>query len=221
MKKLVVLCLSLLILMILVPGCVTVQTPVPVSTTPAGQAPVIGSFSSSPSSGGTQTLVWNVSGANSVSIDNGIGQVDFAGSRVISPVTITTYTLTATNASGTTTNSQIVNNTAYSPEPVAFRVTNVTATSNQSTYEGSCPKTLTFSATITANGPGTITYRWERSDYNWGHMQSMTFTEAGSQSVTLNYDLGETSSGWYRVNVFTPSNIVSNPIIYTITCLNN
>jgi hypothetical protein len=101
---------------------------------------------------------------------------------------------------------------------VPFRVTSVTATSALSTYTGSCPKTFTFYATITANGPGTITYRWERNDYNWGSIQSMTFNEAGSQSITLNYDLAETASGWYRVNILSPRNIVSNQVIYTVNC---
>ena len=221
MKKLVFLSLTLLSLAILIPGCITVSPPTSLTNPPAGQVPVIGSFSSSPSTGGTQTLAWNVTGASSVSIDNGIGQVDLVGSRVISPATITTYTLTATNAAGTNSSSaQItVNDTAYSPAPVPFAVTRVTGTAAQPTYTGSCPRTFTFYATITANGPGTVTYRWERSDDNWGHIQSMTFNAAGSQTISLNYDLGETASGSYKINVLTPNNITSPPINYTVNCL--
>jgi len=190
----------------------------PLTNPPAGQVPVIGTFSSSPSSGGTQTLTWNVSGASSVSIDNGIGQVDGTGSRVISPTSITTYTLTATNAAGTNSEQTTVNNTAYSPEPVPFGATLVTATSAQSIYTGSCPTTFTLNATITANGPGTITYRWDRSDYRWGHIQSMTFDAAGSKSITLNVDFPETASGWYKVTILSPNSIESNKVTYTINC---
>jgi hypothetical protein len=83
-----------------------------------GQVPVIGTFSSSPSTinpGGTQTLMWNVTGANSVSIDNGIGQVDVVGSRVISPASSTTYTLTATNSAGTITSSAVTTVNSVAP----------------------------------------------------------------------------------------------------------
>jgi len=202
----------------LIPACITIAPPASQVTPPAVQVPVIGTFNSVPSTGGTQTLVWDVTGANSVSIDNGIGQVAVVGSRVISPITVTTYTLTATNSAGTTTSSKQVNNTAYSPAPTTFEITRVTGYAEAPVYTGHCPRTFTFYATITANGPGTITYRWERNDGNWGHIQSMTFTEAGSQTVTLNYDLGETASGSYKVNVLTPSNIPSGPINYSITC---
>jgi len=101
---------------ILIPGCFTVQAPAAQIT--SGQVPVIGAFSSSPStinSGGTQTLMWNVTGANSVSINNGIGQVDVVGTRVISPASSTTYILTATNSSGTTTSSAVTTVNTIAP----------------------------------------------------------------------------------------------------------
>ena len=77
---------------------ISVPAPNPVS---AG-IPAFGyrEFSSTPStinSGGTSTLLWNVTGANSVSIDQGIGLVDVAGTRVVSPAASTVYTISATN----------------------------------------------------------------------------------------------------------------------------
>jgi len=118
LKKLVFLALSLLSLAIFIPGCVTSQPPAAQITPPVGQVPVISAFSSSPSAinpGGTQTLMWNVTGANSVSIDNGIGQVDIVGTRVISPASSTTYTLTATNSTGTATSSAVTTINAVAP----------------------------------------------------------------------------------------------------------
>src|SRR4030042_928619 len=105
MKRLVFLSLSLLLLVILIPGCFTFQTPPPVTIPPAGTPSVIGIFSSNPptiNAGGTSTLLWNVTGANSVSIDQGIGLVDAAGTRVVSPTKSTVYTMSATNSAGTT-----------------------------------------------------------------------------------------------------------------------
>jgi|GEM_PF-6033963 len=66
--------------------------------------PVINTMSASPASVyktyGT-TLRWSVSGTTSVTIDK-IGAVTPTGSTVIRPTTTTSYTITATNAAGTT-----------------------------------------------------------------------------------------------------------------------
>ncbi|MDY6881832.1 MAG: fibronectin type III domain-containing protein [Thermodesulfobacteriota bacterium] len=81
---------------------------------------LIESFTATPSSideGGSSTLAWTLSNANSASIDNGIGQVDpDSGTRVVSPVTTTTYTLTALNDSGGSVSSSVtvtVNEVSY------------------------------------------------------------------------------------------------------------
>ncbi len=80
-------------------------------TGPASGKPVVTSFSATPASlptaGGTVTLSWQVSQAESVSVDHGVGTV--AGQSVEVPVGATTvFTLTATNASGASTSSTAV-----------------------------------------------------------------------------------------------------------------
>lgn len=68
--------------------------------------PTILSFSASPSSvtpGTPATLSWSVSGATSLSIDNGVGDVTGLSSKSVSPTVTTTYTLTATNDFGSDT----------------------------------------------------------------------------------------------------------------------
>lgn len=69
--------------------------------------PTIHYFTSSPStieSGESSTLSWNVTDANSVTIDQGIGPVELSsGTRSVNPTTTTTYTLTATNSAGSVT----------------------------------------------------------------------------------------------------------------------
>ncbi|MBM3862571.1 MAG: hypothetical protein FJ385_01270 [Verrucomicrobia bacterium] len=75
---------------------VTVTTVPPASIT---------SFTANPAtitSGNSSTLSWSTTGATSLSIDNGVGEVTGTTSRVVTPGTTTTYTLTATNAAGTT-----------------------------------------------------------------------------------------------------------------------
>ncbi len=65
--------------------------------------PVIESFSSSPasiSSGASSVLTWSVTGATTVSIDQGVGDVTGVSQATVTPTTTTTYTITATNSSG-------------------------------------------------------------------------------------------------------------------------
>jgi hypothetical protein len=70
---------------------------------PGGQAPVIQSFTASPSwvtAGGGTTLKWSVTAADSVSLSPG---ATIAGSSAqVTPATDTTYVLTASNAFGST-----------------------------------------------------------------------------------------------------------------------
>jgi len=92
-----------------------------ISVTTAG--PVVSSFIASPSSiaaGESSDISWNVTGANSVSIDQGIGNVPLAGSRAVNPSATTVYTLTATSGSGvsvTATTQVVVTGTAIPPTP--------------------------------------------------------------------------------------------------------
>lgn len=69
--------------------------------------PEIGTFTATPSliaSGGSTTLAWQITGADTAEFDDGIGAINAAaGSLVVSPTTTTTYTLTATNGGGSTT----------------------------------------------------------------------------------------------------------------------
>jgi len=117
LKRSIFLPLSLLLLpLILIAGC-TAFSPTPAAVQP----PVIGAFSSNPSavnSGNPSVLFWKVTGATSVSIDQGIGQVDIVGGKVLSPATSTIYTLTATNSAGTVTGSAVIN-VNLAPRPPA------------------------------------------------------------------------------------------------------
>lgn len=72
----------------------------PGSSTPPATPPVIANFNAVPqniSAGGSSTLSWNVSNATVVTINNGVGSVGLTGTRVVSPASTTTYTLTASN----------------------------------------------------------------------------------------------------------------------------
>jgi hypothetical protein len=86
--------------------------------------PSIISFSTDPpdiSPGESTLMTWDVIGADSVSIDNGVGNVPASGSLVLTPGTTTYYQLTATNSYGPISSSDIVTvyplNYCYCPPP--------------------------------------------------------------------------------------------------------
>ncbi len=58
--------------------------------------------------GGSSTLTWTTTDADTVTIDNGVGSVDLNGSQAVSPTVETLYTLTAVGTGGTTTASVTV-----------------------------------------------------------------------------------------------------------------
>jgi len=85
------------------------QTPVynmgNVDTQPPIGLPLINEFSASPTSvsaGGTSTLSWSVSNANTVNIQPGIGNVAASGSTTVAPSSTTTYTISAVSSNGST-----------------------------------------------------------------------------------------------------------------------
>jgi peptidoglycan-associated lipoprotein len=88
---------------------------------PAPRPPVIDQFTAEPSSiqrGESSTLRWQVSGdATNISINNGVGAVQSAGSRNVTPSNSTTYTLTATGPGGSVTGVTTVSITSPPPPP--------------------------------------------------------------------------------------------------------
>jgi hypothetical protein len=158
-----------------------------------------------------------VSNATSVNIDHGVGTVGSSGSTLVLPATSTTYTLTATNTAGWFSKSATV--LVYgAPSPPSFAVTSVTVSADQPFFSGACPTTVNFYATITVNGPGTITYNWERSDGALSRIASLTFGGPGSQTANTSWPLDETGSYWKRVHVYKPNEMLSNQANFTLSC---
>jgi len=105
-------------------GAGSVMASTTVNVAPPAGTPFIISFTSNPSSitaGHSSLLQWTVAGATSVSIDQGIGVVPLSGSRLVSPVANTVYTLTATNSSGSVSASTAVTITQSTALPVILR----------------------------------------------------------------------------------------------------
>jgi hypothetical protein len=120
-------------------------------------SPVIQSFQASPTavaSGGTATLSWSVSGADTLSIAPGVGTV--TGTSVqVAPTATTTYTLTATNAGGSSTSSVTVtvvqppSGLAYAINPAVYAA-GTAITANTPSYAGGVVSSWTVSPALPA-----------------------------------------------------------------------
>ena len=77
-------------------------------------------FSAEPATierGQSATLTWSVANATTISVDQGLGTIAANGTRQVFPANSTTYTLTASNASGQVTRSATVTVSAPVPPP--------------------------------------------------------------------------------------------------------
>ena len=89
-------------------GTVTVTKPAPEIVTFAAEPQTV-------TAGEPVTLTWEVDNADTVSIDQGVGNVSLTGSATVQPAETTAYTLTAKNAGGTVTAAATVTVSAVNP----------------------------------------------------------------------------------------------------------
>ena len=199
--------------------------------------PTITSFTATPATihtGESSTLSWNVTGATSLSIDNGVGTVTGAtGTKSVSPTATTTYKLTATNADGTKTATTVVTLQLVPPTidsfiatPAAIKlgdsstlswgVTNGTTISIDNgigtvaaTGSQAVSPTVTTTYTLTAtNADGTVT-----STAQVAILPAATFSFATDPAaVPWTYDAGTDTTSATFSEIFTETNGVAGHI---------
>lgn len=139
----------------------TSSTPTSTSTDDSAAKPVIVAFTATPNSitaGQSTVLMWNVTNATSVQIDQGVGSgLAVAGTVTVMPAATTTYKLTANNSAGS--------------QETSFTVS-VSTSSSSSSPSSSSPATLRPNIVIfdispnsinipPGSGPHQATMRWE------------------------------------------------------------
>jgi len=98
----------------------------------------ISSFTTSAASisaGQPATLSWNVSGANLVTIDPGIGNVNPSGSKEVSPSETTTYTLSAISDTNSKVASVKITVVPVTTTPADLVITDVTIAGSEVSYK--------------------------------------------------------------------------------------
>lgn len=179
---------------------------------------------------GQVSLSWNDNSNNEISFD--IELVTNAGAHAVADVGANVTSVNVTGpACGETMQFQVSahNAAGYSaasnrisvvggPCPVNSTVTSVVVPADPALFKGACPHTFNFTGVIGMNGPGTVTYRWERSDGN-GDTRTMQFNQAGGQTVASgDWRSGSSGTFWARLHVLTPNDKISNQATFTLTC---
>ena len=140
--------------------------------------------------------------------------------------------------SGKPTNEPVVEET---PSPVAettvtatptptretggFAVVGTTLVANPASHTGPCPVKITFSGSITANGPGTVKYTFIRSDGARDSRDlSLDFTGPGSKTVETTWTLGAADPafqpfrGSQQIKILSPNEMESERANFELNC---
>jgi len=81
------------------------------------------------------------------------------------------------------------------------------------------PTAFTFSGTLSATGPGPVTYRWVYSAAKPGPVQTVRFTSARSEVVTgAAVTSRKATGGWGEIKVISPVAQTSNKAVYRLLC---
>ena len=104
------------------------------------------------------------------------------------------------------------------PTNIPFAVTGVSMNAPSPSDTQTCNTSFAFSAYIYVNASGSITYRWERNGDTGQTPESLTFSNAGSQYVTYNWNPNATASGSMILHVLTPNDTSSTSVTYNDHC---
>lgn len=121
------------------------------------------------------------------------------------------------------------NHTPSSPSPTrAFIITAADATAPAG-YSGSCPVTLSFTATlkghVTTSGSYQYTYQWEGMDGTKSGPRTdgiaIDVPKPGSFEIPdRRFDLtvGANTNGWMRLHVTDPDDVLSSEVPFSVAC---
>ena len=145
--------------------------------------------------GETATISWSTQNATAVSIAPGIGNVELSGSRMVSPTTTTTYTITASGAE-------------------TFAPVTCTVTVNVSA-QGTGPRILRFSAnpsTINAGEKSTLLWTVENAD-------KVTISELGDVNLADTRDVTPAKTTTYTLTATNKTGNTTASVTITVNAV--
>ena len=132
-------------------------TSLPTPTGPSTPTATLTVLPDSITQGQSATLTWNTTNATTVTLDQGIGSVAASGTRLVSPSTTTTYTLTAVNSVNAATSTATI---TVNPPPCTFTLDATSATPSAAAGSGTVGVTASINTcgwTATSNAPTWLT----------------------------------------------------------------
>jgi hypothetical protein len=87
-----------------------------------------------------------------------------------------------------------------------------------SDYTGACPVTITFTSTLTSNGPTTYTYQFELQSGGSFGKTTVSSTGAGSVGGSATKDFGVDTTDKVRVHLLSPQSIASGWKSFKVNC---
>jgi hypothetical protein len=102
--------------------------------------------------------------------------------------------------------------------PVPFAVTAARVIPENTSISASCPYNYNFTITITTTAPGKVTYFLERSDGKQSQTRAVDFTEAGTRSVSADWNFAASFNGSVRVYIDDPNHQYFSPVNIALNC---
>jgi hypothetical protein len=103
-----------------------------------------------------------------------------------------------------------------------FQVTGISLKVEIEKLNGPCPAVLKFVGSVTVNAPGTVKYRFLRSDVAVGPVEILHFDAAGTKTVSTMWTLGGpdlmTYDGWQAIRVLSPNVLESDKALFSLRC---
>jgi hypothetical protein len=102
--------------------------------------------------------------------------------------------------------------------PAPFAITKVTISVDNADVSAACPHKFKLAAEITSTSAGKVTYFWERSDGSKTATSEVNFDNAGSKSVSYEWEFNSTFDGSVRVYIDNPNHQYFSPFNLKLSC---
>jgi serine/threonine-protein kinase len=139
--------------------------------------------------------------------------------KVLTFVSVAAAAIIVLGGVGAVALSRKSDNVQLSSSSAAAFAAQVTVTPPVAASKCTTATTFTYSGTVTATEPGTLSYQWLYSSGKQGPAQTLSFTAAGDQQVSGGtVKASKAGTGWAEIKVISPAAKTSNRATYKLLC---